>query len=263
MAGIQRRSALPQDSNTSLPPGYREIAGWGADQPGPRTSPNFGPRRDGAKPDMVVIHYTAMGSASAACDVLCDPKTEVSAHYLIDASGHVVSLVPEVMRAWHAGAGAWGNVTDVNSRSIGIELANTGFTPFAAAQMDALTDVLHGIKARWAVRPERVIGHSDMAPGRKIDPGPRFDWRRLALEGLSVWPLTGASTATSPGVDKARFAAAMAAFGYTATDDVALLLNSFRLRFRPSAKGPLDQADLAMITDLVRRFPVDVNAAWA
>jgi N-acetylmuramoyl-L-alanine amidase len=180
----------------------------------------------------VVIHYTAMTSAQAAAKTLCDPETEVSAHYLIAQDGEVISLVPEALRAWHAGAGAWGAVTDVNSRSIGIELANTGFAPFAAAQMDALTDLLHGIKARWDMRPERVIGHSDMAPGRKIDPG-------------------------------ARFAALMAAFGYTATTDHALLLKSFRLRFRPRYDGPLDAVDLAIITDLASRFPVDVNATWA
>jgi N-acetylmuramoyl-L-alanine amidase len=225
-----------------------------------RSSPNCGPRRDGAKPDLVVIHYTAMTSVRAAADTLCNPETEVSAHYLIAEDGEVLSLVPEAMRAWHAGAGQWGQVTDVNSRSIGIELANNGASPFAARQMDALTDLLKGIKARWAIRPERVIGHSDMAPGRKIDPGARFDWRRLALEGVSVWP-----TATQPAqdVDTATFRAAMAAFGYTATDDPDLLLATFRLRFRPRCVGPLDAADMAMIADLAHRFPVDVNATWA
>lgn len=208
-----------------------------------------------------------MTSAQAAAKTLCDPETEVSAHYLIAEDGEVISLVPEALRAWHAGAGAWGAVTDVNSRSIGIELANTGFAPFAAAQMDALTELLHGIKARWDIRPERVIGHSDMAPGRKIDPGARFDWRRLALEGLSVWPSSSADTysvkETPQGPDDARFAALMAAFGYTASADPALLLKSFRLRFRPHYDGPLDAVDLAIITDLASRFPVDVNAAWA
>ena len=230
-----------------------------------RHSPNCGPRRDGATPDIVVIHYTAMTSASAAADTLCDPEAEVSAHYLVTEGGEVVSLVPEALRAWHAGTGAWGCVTDVNSRSIGIELANTGFTPFAAPQIDALSELLGGIRARWDIRPERVIGHSDMAPGRKIDPGARFDWRRLAQEGLSVWPSSSAYAHSSregpQKVDDARFAAAMKAFGYTATDDAALLLGSFRLRFRPGAAGPLDAVDLALITDLARRFPVDVSAA--
>jgi len=206
-----------------------------------------------------------MASAQAAANTLCNPDTEVSAHYLIAQDGEVISLVPEAMRAWHAGAGTWGHVTDVNSRSIGIELDNTGFVPFAAPQMDALTDLLHGINTRWHIRPERVIGHSDMAPGRKIDPGPRFDWRRLAVEGLSVWPSSAAYAPSSEegpqGADDARFAAMMAAFGYTATTDPALLLKSFRLRFRPHQSGPLDATDVAIITDLAGRFPVDVNAA--
>ncbi|MFQ1698997.1 N-acetylmuramoyl-L-alanine amidase [Loktanella agnita] len=206
---------------------------------------------------MVVIHYTAMNSATAALNTLCNPENEVSAHYLIAPDGEVLSLVAEDLRAWHAGAGRWGSVTDVNSRSIGIELANDGFSPFAAAQMDALTDLLRGINARWQIRPERVIGHSDMAPGRKVDPGARFDWRRLALEGLGVWPTDWSSD------DPAGFAAAMRGFGYTATDDADLLLKTFRLRFRPQATGPLDGTDAGMICDLARRFPVDVNAAWA
>jgi N-acetylmuramoyl-L-alanine amidase len=196
-----------------------------------------------------------MASMLAAANTLCNPATEVSAHYLIGEDGEVISFVPEEMRAWHAGAGAWGRVRDVNSRSIGIELSNTGFVPFAAAQMDALTDLLKGIKARWDIRPERIIGHSDMAPGRKIDPGGRFDWRRLALEDLSVWPSTE-TTALGEEPNQKRFGSLMAAFGYTATDDIELLLKSFRLRFRPGIYGPLDEHDLAIIADLVRRFPL-------
>ncbi len=203
---------------------------------------------------MVVIHYTAMETAEAALKTLCNPETEVSAHYLIAADGEVMSLVPEALRAWHAGAGRWGAVTDVNSRSIGIELANDGFSPFAAPQMDALADLLRGIRARWDIRPERIIGHSDMAPGRKIDPGPRFDWRRLALEGLAVWP--HAQTG-----DLAKFVPMMRTFGYTPDADADLLLQVFRMHFRPGATGPLDPKDAGMITDLARRFPVDVNAA--
>ena len=92
------------------------------------------------------------------------------------------------VRAWHAGAGEWAGITDVNSHSIGIELANTGFQPFPEAQMAGLESLLRGVMDRWQIGPEGVIAHSDMAPERKSDPGPRFDWRRLALQGLSVWP---------------------------------------------------------------------------
>ncbi len=195
-----------------------------------------------------------MQTAQAACDTLCNPKTEVSAHYLIAEDGEVISLVDEAARAWHAGAGRWGAVTDVNSRSIGIELANPGDCPFAAAQMDALEALLDGIRQRWAIRPDRFIGHSDMAPGRKIDPGARFDWQRLALAGFGVWP--GLAT-------PADFHTMARRFGYTADvpDDVRLA--AFRLRFRHGHSGPLDDTDRALITDLANRFPVDASGRTA
>ena len=207
---------------------------------------------------MVVIHYTAMTSAAAACDTLCNPDRQVSAHYLVAEDGTVHLLVPEEMRAWHAGAGRWGDVVDVNSRSIGIELANPGTCPFAAAQMDALCDLLAGIVDRWGISPARIIGHSDMAPGRKIDPGARFDWRRLALSGLSVWP---SSVADAPSSD--QFIPLMRTFGYTADVACDVLLSAFRLRFRPRAAGPLGPADMALIADLAARFPVDAGPVTA
>lgn len=206
----------------------------------------------------MVIHYTAMQTAEAACATLCNPATEVSAHYLIAEDGAVLNLVPEALRAWHAGAGRWGAVTDVNSRSIGIELANPGHCPFAARQMDALVDLLGGILARWSIDPARVIGHSDMAPGRKIDPGARFDWRRLAREGVSIWPTTGAD---APPLD--RFRPLMDAFGYSAEVSDDVLLGAFRLRFRPAVTGPVSAADLAVIADLAARFPVDAGPVRA
>ncbi len=216
-------------------------------------SRNCGPRRLGALPDLIVLHYTAMATADAACVRLCDPEVEVSAHYLIDETGKVIALVPEELRAWHAGAGAWGAVSDVNSRSIGIELANTGDGPFADSQMVALLDLLGDVMHRWAIPAQRVIGHSDMAPGRKGDPGAWFDWQRLAAAGLSVWPEDA-----EPG----DFYADARAFGYP---DVGLdlLLSAFRLRFRPDATGPLDAQDAAMAHDLALRFPVDASGAGA
>ncbi|SNX67482.1 N-acetylmuramoyl-L-alanine amidase [Cereibacter ovatus] len=225
-------------------------------------SPNCGPRRDGARPDLVVIHYTGMSSHHAALERLCDPAAEVSAHWLISETGDTLALVPEDLRAWHAGAGAWGAVRDVNSRSIGIELANPGDRPFPEPQIAALERLLADILARWAIPPERVIAHSDMAPGRKIDPGPRFDWRRLALGGLSVWPEVseGAERGNRGNAEDreagAAFHAAVRDFGYP---DLApdLVLTAFRLRFRPWARGPVQAADAALAADLARRFPVD------
>ncbi|WP_233252463.1 N-acetylmuramoyl-L-alanine amidase [Maritimibacter sp. 55A14] len=223
-------------------------------------SPNFGPRRGGARPDMVVLHYTAMPSTGAALARLCDPATEVSCHYLVSESGTVLHLVAEEDRAWHAGAGAWGEVSDVNSRSIGIELANPGGAPFPAPQMTALEALLAGVVARWGIVPERVIGHSDVAPGRKSDPGPKFDWRRLACQGLSVWP--GARDAAG-----ASFAALARRAGYVWTaGDVtaeAAVLAAFRQRFRPAARGPLAIEDMERLADLAARWPValDRNSA--
>ncbi len=228
------------------------------------SSPNFSARRGGVLPDMVVLHYTAMQTTAAALERLCSPKFEVSAHYLISQTGEVFQLVSEEMRAWHAGAGRWGATTDVNSRAIGIELANCGFSPFSNPQMTALEAVLAAIMQRWNIAPKRIIGHSDMAPGRKADPGGRFDWFRLANSGLSVWP----SPDLKP-CDGTGFVDAIKRFGMTAEADEETLLTAFRLRFRPWATGPLgvvgplDQTDLAMAQDLARRFPVDLPQSSA
>lgn len=222
-------------------------------------SPNFGDRR-GKRVELVVLHYTAMPSCAAALERLCDPEAEVSAHYLIDEDGMLLSLVEEGARAWHAGAGSWRGEGDVNSRSIGVELANLGDRPFPDLQMRALERLLAGILHRHGLPPEAVIAHSDMAPERKGDPGPRFDWRRLALQGLSVWPTapvdappphpspSGGEGGASP--DVAGFVADLSAFGYP---DAApeTLLTAFRLRFRPWAVGPLDATDCALAAGLL------------
>ena len=180
---------------------------------GEASSPNFGPRRGGARPELVVLHYTAMECAEAALARLCDPAAEVSAHYLIAEDGRVWRLVDEAARAWHAGAGIWRGAGDVNSRSIGIELANAGplaaFPPFPEPQMAALERLLDGVMARWEIPATGIIGHSDMAPGRKADPGPKFDWRRLARAGRATWPEGGAAAG-----GWGAFRAAAAAAGY-------------------------------------------------
>ena len=214
-------------------------------------SPNCGPRRDGLRPRLVVLHYTAMKDAAGAIRHLCNPQAEVSAHYVIARDGTVSQLVDEELRAWHAGAGGWGGCDDINSRSIGIELDNDGFSPFAAPLMAALEGLLRGILLRWDIVPAGVIGHSDMAPGRKIDPGTRFDWQRLARQGLSVWPKAG----TAP-VDQARFLRDAARFGYDASDP-ELCFATFRRRFRPGVTGDLQGRDCAIVGDLAARFPVD------
>lgn len=201
-------------------------------------SPNFGPRREGLTAQLVVIHYTAMPSTEAALKRLCDPAAEVSAHYLIAENGCIFALVPEDQRAWHAGAGQWAGLADVNSASIGIELANDGAQPFAHPQMLALETLLRQILQRWSIPPERVIAHSDMAPTRKQDPGPRFDWARLARLGLVLGPNRG-------GRGDAPLDLSLDALGYPPCPPETRLA-AFRLRFRPWAKGPETAEDRAL-----------------
>ena len=203
---------------------------------------------------MIVLHFTGMDSCAAAHGRLCDPGAEVSAHYLISETGELWQLVPEALRAWHAGAGHWAGTDDVNSRSIGIELVNTGIAPFPEPQMAALEGLMRGIMGRWSIEPHRVIAHSDMAPDRKFDPGPRFDWRRLALLGLSVWPCPGA---------EGNFLESARRFGYPPEAAPEQMLHAFRLRFRPWASGPADATDAGLAADLASRFPVDRAAPSA
>ncbi len=207
-----------------------------------RLSPNFNARRNGLTPSLVVLHYTAMASAEAALQRLCDPDCEVSAHYLVDRFGAVTRMVSEDMRAWHAGAGAWGGMDDVNSRSIGIELDNPGHHPFPEAQMRVLEDLLGGVLTRWSISPSGVIAHSDMAPDRKSDPGRRFDWKRLAMGGLSIWP---APVQTDGASDPDRFLRAACAIGYPVSHGLEPALSAFRQRFRPWGQGSLSADDVA------------------
>lgn len=185
-----------------------------------------------------------MESAEAALDRLCDPGAEVSAHYLIARDGRLWQLVDEEMRAWHAGAGEWRGVGDINSRSVGIELDNRGAEPFAEPQMAVLEQLLRGIMGRWGIAPAGVIGHSDMAPGRKGDPGPHFDWARLARQGL-------AAATPRPAAQGARdVQAALVAAGYPAGVSDAERLAAFRLRHRPWATGPVGTEEARVIAAL-------------
>ena len=224
-AGIPRRSARRSRTDRVTPL-------W-------HPSPNFGARRGGLRPSLVVLHYTAMKGARAALERLCDPAAEVSAHYLIGADGTVWQMVREADRAWHAGAGSWRGCDDINSRSIGVELDNLGTHPFSEPQISALEALLAGIMTRWGIGPAGVIGHSDMAPGRKCDPGPRFDWARLARQGLAL-----AHHPQSGGAAEAQgFRALARRAGYPEADDEDLL-SALRHRLRPWGRGPLSPADM-------------------
>lgn len=157
------------------------------------TSPNFNERGgDGSvSPHMVILHYTGMETAQAALERLCDPAAEVSAHYLIEEDGFVHALVPEEKRAWHAGLSFWQGIADINSASVGIELVNRGhefgYTDFPAAQMAALKLLLSDIVAKYDIKPQYILAHSDITPERKQDPGEKFDWQTLAAAGFGLW----------------------------------------------------------------------------
>ncbi len=217
-------------------------------------SSNFGPRKGGQAVSLIVLHYTAMDSADAALDRLCDPEAEVSAHYLIDREGTLYRLVEEDYRAWHAGEGSWAGHDDVNSRSIGIELDNDGKSAFAEPLMAKLEALLADLMARYDIPAKAIIGHSDMSPGRKSDPGPYFDWSRLARKGLSVWP--------EPSM-RGAFLRDASYFGYPVEEGEAIVLAAFRQRFRPFQTGPLSVADEAMMAGLARQYPADVTERTA
>jgi N-acetylmuramoyl-L-alanine amidase len=195
-----------------------------------RPSPNFGPRREGPT-DMLVLHYTGMRDAASALARLCDPAAEVSAHYVVDEDGTIYRLVDEMQRAWHAGASRWRTTSDVNSRSIGIEIVNPGhefgYRDFPQAQMRSVIDLAHDILARHpAITPRNVVGHSDVAPTRKIDPGEKFDWRGLAAQGIGLFPTARQATPRD-------LVSLLAAYGYDTHDEQAAIA-AFQRHFRTS-----------------------------
>ncbi len=201
-------------------------------------SPNFGVRPDGIVIDMLVIHYTGMRTGATALKRLCDPAAEVSAHYLIEEDGRLFRLVAEAERAWHAGVGLWRGDSNINDRSIGIELVNPGheygYRPFPAAQMAALIGLAGDILARHPIPAQNVVGHSDVAPMRKQDPGELFDWRALAAAGIGAWP-------DAPGDgDGGDVGALLTEIGYDSSD-LELALVAFQRRYLPArVDGQLD-----------------------
>jgi len=192
-----------------------------------RPSPNHD-GRDGAPIDMLVLHYTGMTSAAAALERLCDPAAKVSAHYTIDEDGTVYAMVPEDRRAWHAGVSHWAGATNINARSIGIELVNPGhefgYRDFPEEQIAALTTLCHSILVRHPIPSARVLGHSDVAPARKEDPGELFPWARLAKAGIGLWPTPG---------DSNLEASALARFGYDPDAPLDKVITAFQRHFRP------------------------------
>src|SRR5215475_6280644 len=154
-------------------------------------SPNREARVDVAKPDILLLHYTGMATTQAALERLCNPKARVSSHYLVFEDGEIVQLVPESRRAYHAGESSWEGTTDINSRSIGIEIGNKGHDfgcpEFPDVQIAAVIALCRDIVARWSIAPRHVLAPSDVAPLRKRDPGEAFPWARLAAAGVGLW----------------------------------------------------------------------------
>lgn len=193
-------------------------------------SPNFGERR----PHYVIIHHTTNDTAAQALATLTSRAREVSAHYLIARDGRIIYLVDELKRAWHAGDSYWGGNRDINSSSIGIELDNNGNEPFSDAQIDALIELLRDLSARWNIPPANVLGHGDVAPGRKVDPSALFPWRRLADAGLGLW----CEPPHAPAPAGADDAALLAALGYDVTRLPAAIA-AFKRHWAPDDATPV------------------------
>ncbi len=203
-------------------------------------SPNFNARALSAGVDYVVLHYTGMRTAQEALDRLCDPGSEVSAHYMIDEDGEIFRLVDEEKRAWHAGRSFWRGERDLNSVSIGIEIVNPGhafgYVPFPEEQVAAVKDLLRDIFARRKLPASRLLGHSDIAPARKIDPGELFPWEELAAEGFGLWPSPTPEEREAP-VQEGEVWDLLRRIGYECPkeDESACLsaLHAFQRRYHP------------------------------
>lgn len=215
-------------------------------------SPNFNERPSGSIIDMLVIHYTGMESDVEALSRLCDPQANVSAHYVIHKDGSTVQLVEEKYRAWHAGAASWRGFTDINSRSIGIELGNPGhefgLEPFPEKQMFALETLALDILKRHPLPARNVVGHSDVAPRRKVDPGELFDWFRLYKRGIGVWPENGRAKK----MNERQAGILLRDFGYEIID-LGKTLEAFQRHFRPfEINGKLDSETIKLLSGLVK-----------
>jgi N-acetylmuramoyl-L-alanine amidase len=232
-------------------------------------SPNFGDRKDGRRPDMIVLHYTGMRYADAALELLKATGSEVSCHYFVHEDGRIVQLVQESQRAWHAGKSSWAGETDINSASIGIEIVNPGhdhgYPPFPKRQIAAVTALCRSILTRHTIQPTRVLAHSDVAPARKQDPGEKFPWRTLHDSGVGHWvksaPIMDFGQTLRPG-DRSNAVATMqkllAEYGYglevnseydVATRDVVA---AFQRHFRPErVDGIFDASTRSTLQELL------------
>lgn len=235
-------------------------------------SPNHGERRV-TRPDMIVLHYTGMANGDVALKRLCAPHSEVSAHYLVFEDGRCVQCVPEARRAWHAGVSFWAGVRDINSHSIGIEIANpghaSGYPDFPRKQIDAVIALCADIVRRHRIRAERILGHSDVAPQRKQDPGEKFPWRALHAAGIGHWVAPASETLrgntlhpADSGAEVKAMQAALHQYGYgleaSGTYDATTenVVRAFQRHFRPARPdGIADPSTRATLRKLMARLP--------
>lgn len=243
-------------------------------------SPNYGERNKGRQPDMIVLHYTGMPDVESALTRLCKAGTEVSAHYVVLEDGRVLQCVSEAKRAWHAGVACWAGEEDVNSCSIGIEIINRGhdwgYPDYPLRQIAAVIALCRGIILRRGIPSHRVLGHSDVAPARKKDPGEKFPWRALSASGVGHWVEPARITAGAvlkPGAhgdDVRTLQQALADYGYRVPINgkyeatTVEVVTAFQRHFRPDkVDGIADASTIATLQQLLERLPVAVRAMAA
>ncbi len=246
-------------------------------------SPNHGVRKSGdgterRAPDMLILHYTGMPDAGQALQWLCNPVSNVSSHYFVFENGHTLQLVPEGRRAWHAGLSHWRGETDINSCSIGIEIANPGhpggLPPFPETQINATLQLCRDICTRWRIRPERVLAHSDVAPGRKIDPGELFPWRQFAEAGVGLWVEPAqvgggrffARGESGPPIEALQAMFAMFGYGVPVNgvycDKTEAVVAAFQRHWRPErVDGVADASTITTLRDLINELTPAPNIA--
>lgn len=216
-----------------------------------RLSPNQDDRPAGVPTDMLILHYTGMRTAREAIDRLCDPVARVSSHYVVDEDGIILRLVPEERRAFHAGVSHWRGHSDLNGRSIGIEIVNPGhewgYSDFPALQMAAVCDLCLEILARHPIPARNVVAHSDVAPDRKDDPGEKFDWQGLAANGVGLWPEDGSADPVSDVWE------ALSNIGYRVDLDLSILLRAFQRHWwQDAVSGVVDAGTQRRIGEVRR-----------
>ena len=215
-------------------------------------SSNYGLRRADTEIEFIILHYTAM-STEKSLERLCDPVHEVSCHYLIDPSGVCYQLVDNNKRAWHAGKSYWRGYHDLNSRSLGIELVNSGNEDYPEAQMKSLIRLLQHLIESLALNPKNILGHSDIAPARKLDPGKWFNWQKLSVNGVGFSPEVSEPIACN----KQVFLAEAKRAGFNPNANAEHVLKTFRNRCRPKFKGELDGYDCALMQKFADAFDID------